>query len=205
MLPKVLREFATRYPKVKVVLHQGNPMQVAEQTARRRSRHRHRDRGARRLSRARDAAVLRVEPRGDHAEAPSAREDEAADARGARQVPDRHLRLQLHRPLGDQRRVRREGPRAQRRADRARLGRHQDLRRARHGRRHHRADGLRRRRATRSSRSSTPITCSRRRRPASRCATACSCAATSTRSSRCSRRATTAPRSTPRSRAAHRR
>ena len=34
VLPKVLREFATRYPKVKVVLHQGNPAQVAEQTAR---------------------------------------------------------------------------------------------------------------------------------------------------------------------------
>ena len=34
VLPTVLREFATRYPKVKVVLHQGNPMQVAEQTAR---------------------------------------------------------------------------------------------------------------------------------------------------------------------------
>ncbi|MFO1310528.1 MAG: HTH-type transcriptional regulator CysB [Burkholderiales bacterium] len=34
VLPKVLREFAKRYPKVKVVLHQGNPMQVAEQTAR---------------------------------------------------------------------------------------------------------------------------------------------------------------------------
>jgi LysR family cys regulon transcriptional activator len=33
VLPKVLREFATRYPKVKVVLHQGNPMQVAELTA----------------------------------------------------------------------------------------------------------------------------------------------------------------------------
>ncbi len=33
VLPKVLREFATRYPKVKVVLHQGNPLQVAEQTA----------------------------------------------------------------------------------------------------------------------------------------------------------------------------
>ncbi len=34
VLPKVLREFANRYPKVKVVLHQGNPVQVAEQTAR---------------------------------------------------------------------------------------------------------------------------------------------------------------------------
>ena len=33
VLPKVLREFATRYPKVKVVLHQGNPMQVAEHIA----------------------------------------------------------------------------------------------------------------------------------------------------------------------------
>ena len=75
VLPKVLREFATRYPKVKVVLHQGNPVQVAEQTAQRRSRRRHRDRGARAISRARDAAVLPVEPRGDHAQAASARED----------------------------------------------------------------------------------------------------------------------------------
>jgi LysR family cys regulon transcriptional activator len=33
VLPKVLREFANRYPKVRVVLHQGNPRQVAEQTA----------------------------------------------------------------------------------------------------------------------------------------------------------------------------
>jgi len=33
VLPRVLREFASRYPKVKVVLHQGNPRQVAEQTA----------------------------------------------------------------------------------------------------------------------------------------------------------------------------
>ena len=34
VLPKILREFATRYPKVNIVLHQGNPIQVAEQTAR---------------------------------------------------------------------------------------------------------------------------------------------------------------------------
>jgi LysR family cys regulon transcriptional activator len=33
VLPPVIRDFAARYPKVKVVLHQGNPMQVAEQTA----------------------------------------------------------------------------------------------------------------------------------------------------------------------------
>jgi LysR family cys regulon transcriptional activator len=33
VLPKVLREFASRYPKVRVILHQGNPVQVAEQTA----------------------------------------------------------------------------------------------------------------------------------------------------------------------------
>lgn len=33
VLPKVLLAFANRYPKVKVVLHQGNPRQVAEQTA----------------------------------------------------------------------------------------------------------------------------------------------------------------------------
>ena len=33
VLPQVLRQFANRYPKVRVVLHQGNPLQVAEQTA----------------------------------------------------------------------------------------------------------------------------------------------------------------------------
>jgi LysR family transcriptional regulator, cys regulon transcriptional activator len=33
VLPKVLSAFAARYPKVRVVLHQGNPLQVAEQTA----------------------------------------------------------------------------------------------------------------------------------------------------------------------------
>ena len=33
VLPPVLRDFAARYPKVKLELHQGNPIQVAEQTA----------------------------------------------------------------------------------------------------------------------------------------------------------------------------
>jgi LysR family cys regulon transcriptional activator len=33
VLPKVLSEFANRFPKVRLVLHQGNPSQVAEQTA----------------------------------------------------------------------------------------------------------------------------------------------------------------------------
>ncbi len=33
VLPKVLQAFAVRYPKVRLVLHQGNPRQVAEQTA----------------------------------------------------------------------------------------------------------------------------------------------------------------------------
>ncbi|MDQ6618867.1 MAG: HTH-type transcriptional regulator CysB [Pseudomonadota bacterium] len=34
VLPPVLRDFATRYPKVKLILRQGNPVQVAEHTAR---------------------------------------------------------------------------------------------------------------------------------------------------------------------------
>jgi len=34
VLPPVLRDFVVRYPKVKLELHQGNPIQVAEQTAR---------------------------------------------------------------------------------------------------------------------------------------------------------------------------
>ena len=33
VLPPVLRDFAVRYPKVKLELHQGNPVQVADQTA----------------------------------------------------------------------------------------------------------------------------------------------------------------------------
>jgi len=33
VLPKVISAFATQFPKVRVVLHQGNPRQVAEQTA----------------------------------------------------------------------------------------------------------------------------------------------------------------------------
>jgi LysR family cys regulon transcriptional activator len=33
VLPRVVRDFAARYPKVKLELHQGNPMQVAAQTA----------------------------------------------------------------------------------------------------------------------------------------------------------------------------
>lgn len=32
VLPKVLAQFATRFPKVRLVLHQGNPIQVAEAT-----------------------------------------------------------------------------------------------------------------------------------------------------------------------------
>ncbi len=34
VLPPVITSFATRYPKVKLVLHQGNPIQVADQTVR---------------------------------------------------------------------------------------------------------------------------------------------------------------------------
>jgi LysR family cys regulon transcriptional activator len=34
VLPPVLRDFAARYPKVRLVLHQGNPVQVAEHTVR---------------------------------------------------------------------------------------------------------------------------------------------------------------------------
>jgi len=33
VLPQVLSKFAARFPKVRLVLHQGNPVQVAEQTA----------------------------------------------------------------------------------------------------------------------------------------------------------------------------
>ena len=53
------------------------------------------------------------------------------------------------------------GPRAERRADRARRRRDQDLRRAGHGRRHRCADGVRPSARRRRSSGSTPRTCSR--------------------------------------------
>ncbi|HEY1461327.1 MAG TPA: CysB family HTH-type transcriptional regulator [Casimicrobiaceae bacterium] len=34
VLPRVLTQFSERYPKVRLLLHQGNPLQVAQQTAR---------------------------------------------------------------------------------------------------------------------------------------------------------------------------
>ena len=34
VLPRVVRDFAARFPRVKLELHQGNPVQVAEHTAR---------------------------------------------------------------------------------------------------------------------------------------------------------------------------
>jgi LysR family cys regulon transcriptional activator len=33
VLPRIIRAFSERYPKVKVMLHQGNPLQVAQQTS----------------------------------------------------------------------------------------------------------------------------------------------------------------------------
>jgi LysR family transcriptional regulator, cys regulon transcriptional activator len=33
VLPRIIRDFAARYPKVKVLLHQGNPLQVAQYTS----------------------------------------------------------------------------------------------------------------------------------------------------------------------------
>ena len=163
VLPQVLREFATRYPKVKVVLHQGNPHP-----------------GGRADGASGDADIgIATEALADYPELvtlpcyewnrcvlvpkrPSARENAAAYDRGPGEVSDRHLRLQLHRPLGHQRGVCREGPRAQRRADRARRRRHQDLCRARAW-----ASASWRRwptipRATPRSRCSMPRTCSRR-------------------------------------------
>ena len=86
---------------------------------------------------------------------PSAREGAAAHARRARAPSDRHLRSELHRPLADQRRVRRGGARAQRRAVGARFRRDQDLRRDGPRRRHHREDGVgsdARRRSVRAAR-----------------------------------------------------
>src|SRR5438093_12082289 len=72
-----------------------------------------------------------------------ASEDEAVDVGGARTASDRDVRLRLYWTLRDQRRVCGQGSAAERRADGARLRRHQNVRRTRHGRRHRRADGLR--------------------------------------------------------------
>ncbi len=109
MLPRVVRDFAARYPKVKLELHQGNPLQVAEQTARGDA-----DVGiaTEALASFPDLVTLPcyqwnrcvLVPRGH----PLAKVD-AADARGARPLSDHHLRLHVHRPLADQCGVRRRG------------------------------------------------------------------------------------------------
>src|SRR6185312_6676297 len=103
-----------------------------------------RHRGGERVPGAGVASLLRMEPLRAGAQRSSAREGQrSADARGDREVADRHLRLLVHGPLAGQRRVRGARTRAQHRADRARRRCHQDLRRARHGHRHHRRDGVR--------------------------------------------------------------
>ena len=188
VLPKVLLAFANRYPKVKVVLHQGNPRQVAEQTA------------------AGEADVgIATEALADYPELatlpcytwnrcvlvpvghPLAKHKGKLTLEAIARHPivtyDSAFtgRSQINAAFAVAR------TRAERGALRARRRRHQDLRRARHGRRHRREHGLRSRRATAASSCSRPTTCSSRRRRGWRCAAACSCAATSTRSSRCSR------------------
>ncbi len=57
----------------------------------RRGRYRYRNRSAGRLSRARDAPLLRMEPRRARAQAPSAGEDGTTDTREPREVSDRDL------------------------------------------------------------------------------------------------------------------
>ena len=203
MLPQgAVARSSARYPKVRLVLHQGNPRQVADQTAARRGRRGHRDRSARRLPRARHAALLPMEPR-------------ACSCRRA-------IRWRKMKPLTLEALARfpivtydftftgRSAINAAFAAKgltpnvvltRARRGRHQDVRRARHGRRHRRADGLRpaQGHAVRAARRQPPV---RGVDHAARtCGAACSCAASRTRSSRCSRRSTAGRRSTPRSRA----
>ena len=111
MLPRVLKAFAARYPKVRLVLHQGNPRQVAEQTAAGEV-----DVGiaTEALSDYPDLVTLPcydwnrvvLVPNGH----PLAKRD-AAHARGDREASDRHLRLRVHRPLAGQCRVRGRGAR----------------------------------------------------------------------------------------------
>ena len=106
VLPQVLSQFATRFPKVRLVLHQGNPVQVAEQTL------------------SGDVEVgIATEALGDFPELVSLpchrwnrgvlvpkghplAERAPADARSPCTISDRHLRLRVHRPLRDQCRIR---------------------------------------------------------------------------------------------------
>ena len=105
---------------------------------------RHRHRGARDVRRARDAALLPMEP----LRARAARRIRCAKASRSRSKRSRSYpivtydfaftgRSQINAAFDA------AGPQAQCRADRARFRRDQDLRRARHGRRHHRANGVR--------------------------------------------------------------
>ena len=82
-LPRVVKHFTKRYPKVRLTLHQGSPTQISELVTSAGSRYRHRDRGNR--DRSGDAALLRLEPLRDHAARSSLAERQKAHAGGDRQ------------------------------------------------------------------------------------------------------------------------
>ena len=102
VLPPVISRFAARYPKVKVVLHQGNPLQVAEQTLRSEV-----DVGiaTETLATFPDLVTLPCYEWNRCVLVPqrsSAGQGRSADAAGAGPLSDHHLRFRLHRPVADQ-------------------------------------------------------------------------------------------------------
>jgi LysR family cys regulon transcriptional activator len=88
VLPPTIKQFTERFPKVRLLLHQGNPVQVAQFVAKAEA-----DIGIATESLADNpepghTAMLQVEPLRDHAARPSAGEGKATDDRGAGQSSD---------------------------------------------------------------------------------------------------------------------
>ena len=187
VLPEVIKQFRDKYPDVGLHLHQGTSEQIGEMAA---------------LDRI-DFAIATgsqslfegysllpcyrwhrhvVVPKGH----PFAQVQEA-HAQAARGAADRDLRVRLHGAVLAAADLRRPGAGAERRADRARCGRDQDLRAARARRRHRRQHGDRRQRRRTSSRS-TPRISFPRTSPGSASGAAGCCGNTSSTSCSSSRR-----------------
>ena len=148
-LPEAIAKFKKAFPKVRLVLHQSSPKEIAAMLLDGEADIGIATEALARPRRSRGLPVLLLAPRRGRAGGPRAGELAAADARGARRVSDHHLRRGLHRPP----RSTRPSPRracARHRHVGARCRRDQDLRRARARRRHHRLDGVRARARRRS-------------------------------------------------------
>ena len=103
VLPRIVEAFGASWPRVNIHLHQGTPEQMARMTEAGEVDLVIATEGMHHYENARADAVLALAPddrRAEGARALQARLDRQPDPRGARELPDRDLRVRLHRALG---------------------------------------------------------------------------------------------------------